>query len=345
MKKLYILIFISFLFACQEEEIFEKISESSAIASESELSDLVSRLNQNPTAFDNFIDDSDAVRLEFPFEVTVNSDSDFSINEFSDYQPLIDELASLSEDYEIIINFPLEVSLPNYERISLRNNSELQVLKASVQGSSEINCLNYNFPVEVNIFDTQNSLTNNRIIQNGAQFYNLIEDLKQTDGFYEIIYPIDISINGVTQTISSNFDLEAAIQNLDAECFNPFLFLTSRQRLQKFIAFITSGEFRVFNYVSDDGENETNTYESFVFDFNSNNTITIRNTSTLENYSGTWEVEIDDNNLVFELDFEENDLLEELDEDWIINAFANPNRIILIDDDSDEESILIFEKI
>lgn len=347
MKQLYFLLFILFLWSCQTEEFFESVEENTSLSSQSELSNLISRLNQNPTAFDDFIDNSNSFSLEFPFEVTVNSENTFIIEEFDDYQPLIDELSTLSEDYTITIGFPVEISLPNYESLNVQSESELEAIEANVEGSIEINCLEYNFPLDVNIFDVENSLTDRRSIQNKAQFFNLIQNLKQNNGFYQIVYPVTISIDGSNQSISSNVDLEAAIENLDAACFDPSLFINSASGLQQFIAFVTSGEFRVTQFIDVNGDDETDDYENFVFTFNSNNTISIVNTTSGDTFTADWQAEIDDDELVFELDLEDLEEFEDLDEDWIVLDFANPDQIELRYEDGDDggESFLTFEKI
>lgn len=347
MKHFYFLAFITLLWGCQSEEFFEQFDEATSLSSESELSNFISRLTQNPTAFDDFIDESSSLSLEFPFEVSINSNTTFLIDEFSDYQILIDELSSLDDGYSLSISYPVDISLPNYETITIQNQQELEAIDASVPGSSEINCLNYNFPLEVNVFDRENSFTARRSLLNEAQFYNFLDNLEDNGGFYEIIYPINISIEGEAQTVSSNLELSAAIQSLDESCFNPDLFFISTSRLEQFIAFITDGEFRISTYVDEEDGDESEAFEDFRFSFNSDQSISIENIESGETFIAEWQAEIDDGELVFELDFDDNEDLEELAEDWIVTAFANPNTIDLldIDDDTDEESILIFEKL
>lgn len=350
MKHLYFLGFIFLLVACQDEEFFEEVDDNTSLSSQSELSKFISRLNQNPTAFDDFIDNTNSLRLEFPFDVTIDSETTINLTEFSDYQLLIDELSSdddEDDDYRLEINFPIEVSLPNYETLNLQNLSEFETLKANVEGSSEIDCLDFEFPVEVRIFDNENSFVVNRILQNKAQLFNLIKSLEQNNGFYEIVYPITISIDEELQVLNSNIDLTTAIENLEARCFDTSLFLNNSLRLRDFIDFISSGQFVISNYVDDEDGNETEVYQDFRFTFNENGSISIEDLMTGESFNGEWTAEIDDDKLIFDIDFDDNPTLEELGEDWTVEGFANPNRIILIDqdEDSDEESVLIFDKI
>ncbi|GAA0763721.1 hypothetical protein [Psychroflexus lacisalsi] len=348
MKQLYFILIIVLLASCQDEEFFEQVEDTTSLSSQSELSNLISRLTQNPTAFDDFIDNTNSLRLEFPFEVILNSETTFIITEFDDYRILIDELTDIPNDYEIDITFPVDISLPNYELISVENQAEFETVNAGVEGSTEINCLEYNYPLNINIFDANNGFTNSRAVQNRAQLYNLTQSLKLNNSFYQIIYPINIFIEGQNESITSNLELNAAIQNLDSECFNPSIFDDNdSSRLQQFITFITSGEFRIITYINDDAEDQTLVYEDYRFTFNTDNTIFVENLASGDTFTGDWLAEIDDDELVFEIDIEESDVLEELDEDWFVEAFANPSKIELIDedDDSGEQSLLTFEKI
>jgi hypothetical protein len=117
-------------------------------------------------------------------------------------------------------------------------------------------------------------------------------------------------------------------------------------RLEEFITFVTVGTFQITEFIDEDSIDQTNSYQNFRFVFNPNNSITVEDIDTGESFSGAWEAEIDDGELVFDLDFEDNDLLDELDEDWIVNAFGNPDRIALFDEDDDsDQSLLTFEKL
>jgi hypothetical protein len=310
------------------------------------LTGFISRLNQNPTAFDDFIDSSNSLSLEFPYQITINSTNTFTLNEFDDYQAVINELISLPNDYSIDITFPVQVSLPNYELLNIENEIALISVLNTVEGSTEINCLEYTFPIQLNVFDSDNNFINERSIQNEAQFFNFLDNLKPTDDFYEIAYPIEIRIDTTVQNIVSNLELEIAIRNLAENCFNPSLFINSNTQLQQFVAFITSGEFEVTSFI-DEEQDETDDYVDFVFTFNINNTISVINTTSGNSFTGEWTAEIDEEELIFELDFESNELLEEFDEDWLVVRFSSPNTIELYDEDldTDELSILIFEKL
>ena len=84
MKQFYAFGFFFILLSCQTQEFFEQVNKTSSLTSLSELTGLISRLHQNPTAFDDFIDNSNSLSLEFPYEITINSNNAFTLNEFDD---------------------------------------------------------------------------------------------------------------------------------------------------------------------------------------------------------------------------------------------------------------------
>lgn len=344
MKQFHAFGFFFILLSCQTEEFFEQMDETSSLTSLSELTGLISRLNQNPTAFDDFIDNSNSLSLEFPNEITINSNNAFTLNEFDDYQAVINELISLPNDYSVDITFPVQASLPNYELLNIENEISFITLLNTLEGSTEINCLEYNFPIQLNVFDSNTSFINEKSIQNEAQFFNFLDNLQPTDDFYEIAYPIEIRVDTTVQIIVSNLELEIAIRNLAENCFNPSLFINSSTQLQQFIAFITSGEFKVTSFI-DEEQDETDDYDDFVFTFNTNNTILVINTISRNSFTGEWTAEIDENELIFELDFENDELWKEFNEDWVVDRFSTTKTIELSDEDTDELSFLIFEKL
>lgn len=263
MKQFYAFGFFFILLSCQTQEFFEQVNKTSSLTSLSELTGLISRLNQNPTAFDNFINNSNSLSLEFPYEITINSNNAFTLNEFDDYQAVINELISLPNDYSVDITFPVQASLPNYELLNIENEISFITLLNTLEGSTEINCLEYTFPIQLNVFDSDTSFINEKSIQNEAQFFNFLDNLQPIDDFYKIAYPIEIGVDTTVQIIDSNLELEIAMQNLAENCFNPSLFINSSTQLQQFIAFITSGEFKVTSFI-DEEQDETNDYDDFV---------------------------------------------------------------------------------
>ena len=117
---------------------------------------------------------------------------------------------------------------------------------------------------------------------------------------------------------------------------------------------VESGTWRVTSYI-DSGEDETNDFNGFSFNFESNGTVTATNESVTK--TGTWSITDDDSNddsssssnddIDFNIFFQvpETDDFEDLNDDWDIISHTN-SRIELRDISGGDGSTdnLIFEK-
>ncbi|TDK43445.1 hypothetical protein [Algoriphagus formosus] len=102
---------------------------------------------------------------------------------------------------------------------------------------------------------------------------------------------------------------------------------------------ITSG-LRIVQYI-DDGEDETDDFDDFLFRFSTDGTVTA--TRGNEVVEGSYRVFRDDGQTELELDFPPTSILDDLDDDWYFRGKAN-NRLTFEDDDDDNDfERLVFE--
>lgn len=102
---------------------------------------------------------------------------------------------------------------------------------------------------------------------------------------------------------------------------------------------ITSG-LRIVQYI-DDGEDETDEVDDFLFRFSTDGTVTA--TRGNEVIEGSYRVFRDDGQTELELDFPPTSILDDLDDDWYFRGKAN-NRLTFEDDDDDGDfERLVFE--
>ena len=150
MRSFYILsFFLLAIVSCQEEEDIEQIEDVNTTTKNTSVTSLVSRISKNPTAFDDFIDQNEATRVEFPFSVTLNNSTTVNLNSDADYQTLIQQLENTAIQDEIQIDFPATVSLPNYQSLTVNDTTELQNINWNGFDPSEINCLSINYPIRI----------------------------------------------------------------------------------------------------------------------------------------------------------------------------------------------------
>lgn len=91
----------------------------------------------------------------------------------------------------------------------------------------------------------------------------------------------------------------------------------------------------------DDGENETNHFEAYNFQFDDQGTVTA--TSPNNQRVGTYLVFEDDNRIELSLEFDSPDPFDDLDDDWYYIETVG-NTIRFEDDDSPEEDKIEFTK-
>lgn len=109
---------------------------------------------------------------------------------------------------------------------------------------------------------------------------------------------------------------------------------------------IESGTWRITS-LFDSGENLTNDFTGFSFNFESNGNITA--TSDTETESGTYIIDFDDDlddndiDLVIEFPVSDNNDFNELNEDWDVVSFTSTT-IMLEDIDGNFTDTLVFEK-
>lgn len=342
---------IIFFSACQVEENTEIINNDNGLNSNSALTQNLIRLTQNPTAFDDFIDGSSKIRVEFPAQITINSDINFNLNSEEDYADLINILENTIVQDDIVFNYPITVSSIDYSAETLNNASEFGQLLQSLSESSEVNCLDLDYPISIRFFDNSNSFVDTQTIGNAAQLFNFLVEVDNNNLFYELVFPIGVNVDaGSNQqfqaTVNSNEELISIYNQLPNSCFEPLLYENTPSDnnptdLEMFIEFITDGQFEVSELI-DEGEPEDD-YDGLVFSFmaegESNGNIEVDQENV-----GEWSIFLDDGVIVFELDFDDP-FYDELDEDWDVVNF-DENEIELIDVNSDgDTSTLVLSKL
>jgi hypothetical protein len=338
---------LSILFVgCQSEEN-QVIQESpDNITSASPLTTLMGRVTQNPTSNDNIIDNTSCFSVVLPVTVIVNGQN-IEVNTQEDYQIVQNAINEFTDDDDIVnFVYPISVQFQNFSTQVLEDEDDLEdVIEDCGEDNDfdEIDCISFEFPLTINLYNANNQVPETIIIQNNIEFYNFLENLEDSD-LIQIQYPITINDpNGNPIVINNNNQLEDAIENLIDDCNddsddddddddddnddddNP------SGSNEAFNSTITEGTWSV-SYFYDNGD-ETSNYAGYVFNFNSNGTITATlNSNTI---TGTWLSYIDDNEDKFELSFQ-GQTLEELEEDWEVVEFS-ANEIRLKDDNDDND--------
>jgi hypothetical protein len=345
MKKLYLTIFcIGLFWSCQVEEDTQVINSSNGLDAESALTGLLKRSTQNPTTLDNFIDGSSKIKVEFPANLIINNDVNFSLESSEDYFSLIQILESTPAKDTIAFNYPVTVSKIDYTEVTVNSDAELEEVLSDTDESSEINCLDLNYPLGVRFFDASNSFIDTQAISSEAQFFNFLNMVNRNSLFYELEFPVILTLDNEFETIvNSNAVLTSLFEELAESCFDPLLYDntgsdTNPTDLEMFVMFISDGNFVVNEFI-DEGE-VIDQYANSNFNFSIGEGF---EGSIFDNqeFVGDWSASFDDGVIVFELNFNTS-FYGELDEDWDVVSYDETNlNLIDISSDGDSSSLVL----
>jgi hypothetical protein len=326
------LLLLSFtvLISCQEEEQIlindGVVPSQNSLVKNSPFVKLLKRVSQCETGFDNVLDNSSCYSVQLPVSITINSQNIVVANN-SDYQ-LIQNIkdASSTDDDIVIFTYPITLKFKDFSTRIVNNINQLNAVVADCamdDGFSEIDCISINFPILVNGYNLENQIATSVTIQSKNQFYNFIANLNSSN-LAAILYPISVKDSeGSNQVINNNVQFQNFIENSITQCDN------STVNVGSFVSVLTSNSWRV-TYSYNDGEDNTEDYDDYVFAFNSNFSIQVVKNSSIS--FGNWSNYLDDNINNLELTFIDNNL-DEIEEDWQIIEYSNIT-IRLKDDNS-----------
>ena len=306
------------LMSCQSEENEIVQDANQNLANSSPLTNLISRVSQNPTSTDNVLDSSSCFSIVLPVTVIVNGQNIVVANQ-SDYQTVQDAIDAFSNDDDIVnFVYPITIQFQNFSTLVVQNADVLDEIMDDCgedDGFDEIDCLNFNFPIVVNVYNANNQLAETISITNNIQLYNFLESLEDNE-YIAIQYPISVTdSNNQTIVISNNDQFEDVIEDAIDDCDDDSQSSGGNGNLS---AILSDGTWYV-SYFYDD-TNQTSVYAGYTFTFNTNGTsLVLRNSVSI---NGSWSNYIDGNEEKLELDYD-GLILDELEEDWEVVEYSS----------------------
>lgn len=328
-----------FFFSCQKEEnILLQNTQNKTLKANDPLTGLLLRVSQNPTGFDNVLDDSSCFTVKLPVNIIVNSQS-ISVASEVDFATVQNIKDTLPGDDIVNFTFPITIIYQNSQEQIITSATQFNQIKTAClqedDGFEELSCIQFNFPIQINLFNSNSQLANTLVFNSDINLFNFLNNLNPND-LYEIKFPISVQdSNNQNVILNNNNQLVQFIEDNIDECNGT----TSGVISPTFIPTITSGLWRV-SYFFDDDDEETNDFITYTFAFNTNNTITVNNAGTITN--GTWNVVVVSGVVQFNLTFEDSNL-SGFAKSWKLIEF-NANNIHLRDINN-IDSYLFFSKI
>jgi hypothetical protein len=320
MKKLYFLLTALFLFSCQNEENTVHQDNDAALTKNSALASLVLRVSQKPTHWDNILDNSDCYCIKLPVTITLNGQnmSIWNESDFADVEQNMD--SSWSDDDIVHFNFPITVIYKDFHQQVITNQSQLDEISCQSGNFNEIRCLDFVYPININTYDTNNQVANTVTIDGDQSLYNFVQQLS-TGEIFTIVYPVTMTLSdGSEISVSSNNDLEDAIEAVLSDCDTWGPTPTELEDI------MTSGTWYI-SYCEGDssgpGPGSEEYYEGYVFTFNDNGSVTCVKNSF--GYNGTWSIYQDGSHQMIELYFPNQWLQAICNDQWRVIEFNATN--------------------
>ena len=207
-----LLLLVCFATSCQQEESETYISQDVLDAS-SPLTNMLKRVAQAHAVDDNVMDSATCYKLKLPVQLRVNGQP-LSIQSEINYQQIADVLNTSNSDQDHIdFVYPLTAIYSDGTETIVENRDQLRQMQnicAVAQGEAPIGCIDVAFPFAISLYNQESQIPQIVAINNSYDLLAFIANLGSSQ-YYQINYPLTVSVNDVSQAVRSNADFVAYI--------------------------------------------------------------------------------------------------------------------------------------
>ncbi len=311
---------------CQKE--YNKISEPDktiTISSGDTVADLIRKVVLKDGSFDNVIDHCNAISIKFPYSIQINGQV-FQINSLNDIEMIKQNYIENWED--IIITFPVTIIYNDYSESILNNEAELQALQEKYNTNlidDDIECLDFVYPIDLCLYNTVFQNADCITVNNDFELYNIFRNINDT--VIELGYPLQVkTLDNFFILVNNNTELKNQILSYMNSCDenDEVAFDTEQDSVDTSsddITYLTSGKWKI-TLLTDDESDETASFSSWLFQFNSDSTTSA--ITALKTIKGSWVINLDEGTKVLKIDFGTyREPLESLSGEWEILKLNN----------------------
>ncbi|SDE30849.1 hypothetical protein [Ulvibacter litoralis] len=325
--------------SCQKEE-HELIDETpnETITANSVLAEMLVSASQNNGYVDDIIDGSSCSSVELPVTVFANS-QELTISTLADLQnihAIFDEYPGDIDTLEIV--FPIVVISEDYSETEIANQTELDAFTAdcfNFIGDTYV-CVEFEYPISCFIYNTSNEQLGDITIDTDHDWFEYLNYITD-DIIIAIDYGMTVIVNNEPYLINNNQELTNAFAQADCEV----VVTTVDPDVEILRDILKNGAWHISEYL-DDGEDETQEYQGYNYNFL--DSITVYATNGVDYVYGTWVVTVVNGGL--NLDFDMDSPLNGTDDhDYKVFQY-NENTVTFVTFDSDNviEDTLTFQK-
>lgn len=305
-------LFLILMTACQEgyEEIIIP-PDSQLIESNDELAGVITQITMLDGSADNVLDQVSCAQVLLPVQIE-RDDQIMTIANNDDIQALLLD----SIEFELI--FPIRVRMYDHSILVLDDDDELEEIQDACAENGQdpdIECIDFIYPITISSFDLISEIASVKVLQNDQETYKYFNALDNQ--IVSLEYPISLTSRDGTSMIAQ--DQKELISYLDAntDCDEydtiPEVDYFKNYQIYRLL---TSRNWKIREFIMEE-DNLTADYQDVVISFE--NEWVIRGSLNSTIVSGEWELELDEENPLIEIDFDsEEELWTILNETWII---------------------------
>ena len=212
MKRILFILIFAFV-GCYDDDSTLIASDNTAHIS-SKLTNSIKSITLHDASFDDIVDKSSCISLEFPYQVLVNTELQ-TINS-------IEDIETLHEADTIEIVYPVSAVLYNYEKHQITSFSEYDVVVNACEENFDLSphrCLDIEYPIIVKMYNQVGNNFQTMDLNHDQDMYVFLDNLHDTD-IYELEYPIIVNdhTTGSSVVISSNVDFDNIFSDTQVGC-------------------------------------------------------------------------------------------------------------------------------
>lgn len=324
--------------SCQEE--FEDVGSDAqeTLQTDSSTAQLMINTASNDGSFDNIVDESSCIAVQFPYTVEI-AGIQITIDSLEDLE-IIEEIFDEFDDDEDVLEilFPITITLADFTEVVIESKEALRELAADCReggDDDDIECIDFVYPITLFTFDINGQQAGSVTVNSDMELRRFFKDREEGE-LISIDFPITLKkYDGTEIQVSSNAELARVLDAAKDECdedddddYNDDDFDE-----EDFVEYLTECPWDIYD-IRRDGVVQVDQYSEFLMDFKEDGTVEwIGNQGSFR--VGEWTLEFTDHGPVIELDFME---LLDFNATWFVYEISegkikfysdNDNKIIL----------------
>ena len=205
-----------------EDDLFIDPPLEEAIASNSNIANLLKNTSLNDGSYDNIIDNASCFSVVLPVTVVANG-QEVTVSTEVDLQSIEDIFDLDLDDSDVLeIEFPITLISSNFVSTTVNSSTELLSLTSQCPAENaiddDIECIDFVYPVKASAFNENNEIIETFDFNNDEDLFDFIKDIDDYVAA-RLIFPVNLVLYDGTQiSVDSLSELETVLENAEDIC-------------------------------------------------------------------------------------------------------------------------------